>query len=90
MDSAENPIEMPEKFPAIMNDFLSDLSTTFPEYTYLWGCWQDQKCDITQLYSFCLTVYPERFFDILYQNDGEIVNTSNNVDTSISKTKSKE
>ena len=80
MDSSENLIEMPEKFPAIMNDFLSDLSTTFPEYTYLWGCWQDPKCDITQLYSFCLTVYPERFFDILYQND-EIFLANSEVNT---------
>jgi len=61
--------EMPEKFPSVMRDFLSDLSTTFPEYTYLWDAWLYEQANITDLYKYCLTVYPERFFDILYQND---------------------
>lgn len=61
--------EMPEKFPSVMRDFLSDLSTTFPEYTYLWDAWLSDDANITDLYKYCLTVYPERFFDILYQND---------------------
>jgi len=61
--------EMPEKFPSVMRDFLSDLSTTFPEYTYLWDAWLSNDANITDLYKYCLTVYPERFFDILYQND---------------------
>ena len=62
---------MPEKFPSIMIDFIEDLNTTFPEYKSLW--WVYSK-DTTpdgwkDLYQYCLTVYPERFFDILYQNE---------------------
>ena len=62
---------MPEKFPSIMIDFVEDLNTTFPEYKSLW--WVYSK-DTTpdgwkDLYQYCLTVYPERFFDILYQNE---------------------
>ena len=62
---------MSEKFPSIMIDFIEDLNTTFPEYKSLW--WVYSK-DTTpdgwkDLYQYCLTVYPERFFDILYQNE---------------------
>jgi hypothetical protein len=59
--------QMPEKFASVIDDFLSDLSTTFPEYSQSWAALQSkEKQDI---YQYCLTVYPERFFDILYQND---------------------
>lgn len=68
--------EMPEKFPSVMRDFLTDLSTTFPEYTYLWDRWLSNDATITDLYQYCLTVYPERFFDILYQNDEIFLPTS--------------
>lgn len=65
----ESISEMPDKFPSVIRDFLSDMSTSFPEYTYLWGCWLQEDANISNLYHYCLTVYPERFFDILYQND---------------------
>lgn len=61
----ENTPEMPENFPSVIRDFLADLSTTFPEYIYLW----QSEYDMQELYKYCLSVYPERFFDILYQND---------------------
>ena len=62
-------MEIPEKFPEVIRDFLADLSIAFPEYIYLWEQWQNADMDITPLYQYCLTMYPERFFDILYQND---------------------
>jgi hypothetical protein len=65
----ENINEMPEKFPSIMNDFLRDLSTTFPEFSHLWDYWITSDANINELYKYCLVVYPERFFDILYQSD---------------------
>lgn len=58
-------MDIPEKFPEVIRDFLADLSVAFPEYVYLWS----EAYDIPQLYQYCLTVYPERFFDILYQNE---------------------
>jgi hypothetical protein len=76
----ENNCEMPEKFPSIMNDFLRDLSTTFPEYSNLWGSWLSPDADMNELYKYCLTVYPERFFDILYQSD-EIFQTTSEINT---------
>lgn len=63
---------MPEKFPSVVRDFLADLGIAFPEYTYLW----ESLTDMDMLYKYCLTVYPERFFDILYQNDEIFLPTS--------------
>lgn len=60
-------MEIPEKFPEVIRDFLADLSVAFPEYVYLWEGWTKES-EMTPLYQYCLTIYPERFFDILYQN----------------------
>jgi len=65
---SESSLKIPEKFIAVIRDFISDLSTTFPEYAYLWSVYED-PARIVEIYQYCLTVYPERFFDILYQND---------------------
>jgi len=63
-------MDIPEKFPEVIRDFLADLTTTFPEYVYLWDTLNpDDGSNINPLYQFCLTTYPERFFDILYQNE---------------------
>ena len=62
----------PENFISIIRDFTTDLSRTFPEYKYLWTKWESLEtstADYDDLYKYCLSVYPERFFDILYQND---------------------
>lgn len=59
----------PENFQSIVHDFTSDLLTTFPEFSHLLVKWTTATAeDIDGLYKYCLTVYPERFFDILYQN----------------------
>lgn len=63
---------MPEKFPSIVREFLADLTVAFPEYVYLW----ENLTDMDELYKYCLTIYPERFFDILYQNDDLFLPTS--------------
>jgi hypothetical protein len=60
-------MDIPEKFPEVIRDFLADLSTTFPEYVYLWDALDPTQSE--PLYQYCLTIYPERFFDILYQNE---------------------
>jgi len=62
----------PDNFISIIRDFTSDLSRTFPEYKYLWVKWESLETPremYDDLYKYCLTVYPERFFDIIYQND---------------------
>jgi hypothetical protein len=70
MDNDSN--KPPDNFISIIQDFTRDLTITFPEYSYLWTKWYDPitpSSEYSHLYTYCLTVYPERFFDILYQND---------------------
>ena len=66
MDSTE----VPTNFVTVINDFTNDLTTTFPEYSDRWnnltGTIDESSRD--EIYKYCVTVYPERFFDILYQN----------------------
>ena len=66
MDSTE----VPTNFVTVINDFTNDLTTTFPEYSDRWnnltGTIDESTRD--EIYKYCVTVYPERFFDILYQN----------------------
>ena len=65
-------IIVPAKFQSIIRDFAKDLTTTFPEYSVLWKKWiaeEQNPRDIENLFKYCTKVYPERFFDILYQND---------------------
>jgi len=66
-------LQIPEKFASILCDFANDLAITFPEYEFLWTRWRvlDQIPDymIKSAYVHCVDLYPERFFDILYQND---------------------
>ena len=63
--------KIPENFQSILRDFSIDLSLTFPEYSYLWAKWTSpdiEECDVRDAVQHCLSVYPARFFDILYQN----------------------
>lgn len=64
---------IPEKFVSIISDFTNDLSNPFPEYEYLWSKWRVldnvPNSMIQSLYNHCQEIYPERFFDILYQNE---------------------
>jgi len=66
-------LQIPEKFASILCDFANDLTTTFPEYEFLWSRWRNleniPETMVKSAYIHCVDVYPERFFDILYQND---------------------
>jgi len=77
-------LAIPENFRTIINDFTNDLTVTFSEYAYLWEKWRNPdlpESDLEELFQFCVKVYPERFFDILYQKE-EIfgANDDTNVD----------
>jgi len=72
------PPTPPENFVKIVTDMCADLSLTFPEYASAWVRWQKDTLagltpeahtqEIQELFEYCLTVFPERFFDILYKN----------------------
>jgi len=74
--TTENTI--PEKFSSIMIDFVNDLNRTFPEYKSKWWVYSEDTTPEgwVDLYNYCLTIYPERFFDILYQNEELFSSTS--------------
>ena len=64
------------EFFKIVKEFIPDLLTTFPEYkddlddgiiSILRDEWESD--DAINVYSYSKSVFPERFFDILYQNE---------------------
>ena len=67
---------IPEEFFKIMKDFYSDMLSTFPEYEnqikpYLMDLLNEENNkteNIINLFNHCKNIYPERFFDLLYQN----------------------
>lgn len=61
----------PENFRSVIADFAKDLTTTFPEYEFLWSKWSNietENEEYDRLFQYTMVLYPERFFDILYQN----------------------
>jgi hypothetical protein len=65
----------PEEFYKIINDFITDILTTFPEYSGLIAKWwnreQTEECikkETLFVFRHCVRIFPERFFDILYKN----------------------
>jgi len=73
---SESNTEIPEEFCKVCKDFITDILTTFPEYK---GTLHQGLIDILQdnndsenvkeVFDYVKTVYPERFFDLLYQNE---------------------
>jgi len=76
-------INPPEEFYKIINDFTSDILITFPEYSGIIARWWKNIDTIKEtqfVFNHCIKLFPERFFDILYQNsdiffDNSEVNT---------------
>ena len=76
---------IPEEFCKVMKDFIADMMHTFPEMTrdlhqgmkdILQG--KKDSLHIKELFTYCQKVYPERFFDFLYQNDELFTDLSKN------------
>lgn len=70
----------PTNFLKIIFDMTDDLITTFPEHTEYLSKWTKDGFNQTRseelldqnlkdLYNYSLKIYPERFFDIIYQNE---------------------
>lgn len=80
--------QIPEEFKKVVLDFINDIKTTFPEYSPIinqW--WVSDACDETEVsikiekvFTHCLGIFPERFFDILYKN-AEIFNKDSDINT---------
>jgi hypothetical protein len=69
-------IVVPDEFYKIINDFITDILITFPEYSGIVSRWWSQElCDseskqrqCSLVFRHCVKIFPERFFDILYKN----------------------
>ena len=74
-EKVENDETKITKFIAIMQDFIRELLTTFPEYHETLDprlkklIKDNDEENTTALLDYCKGVYPERFFDLLYKND---------------------
>ena len=66
-------MEVHSNFRSILVDFTTDLTNTFPEYSHLWSKWSTPSSfsdtELQTVFDYCLAILPERFFDILYQNE---------------------
>ena len=74
--------KLPDNFKSLVVDFTKDLTNTFDEYGYLWKKWHDEDASDDSyliLFEYCKRVYPQRFFDILNQNE-EIFEEKSEVD----------
>ena len=74
-----------DEFMKVMTDFYKDILTTFPECKE--HCTfellndlnnKNYSEDVQMLYDHCLKIYPEMFFDILYQNNEIFEDASKN------------
>jgi hypothetical protein len=74
------PVKPPAEFFKIVNDFVGDICTTFPEYVPIISKWWSNKEEDVEkterVFNHCARVIPERFFDILYQNADMFAETS--------------
>jgi len=82
---SESNKQIPDEFYKIIKDFTTDILTTFPEYkndldagllTIVTGV--NNISEVEQLFEYIKQVYPERFFDLLYQNEDMFTNENIN------------
>ncbi len=78
--------KLTKDFKKLTKDFINDILNTFPEYN---DRFTDNELEflkindhngdsIKNVFDYCLDVYPERFFDILYENDDMFNDDSKN------------
>jgi hypothetical protein len=84
MSAQEETLKIPDGFVKIINDFVTDILTTFPEYTNIVKTWwnineiltEQTLANQTLILKHCVKVFPERFFDILNKNTDIFLDTS--------------
>ena len=63
---------IPENFYPIIRDLINDLDNTFPEFNTLLAFYKQDSFEekfLPSVFDYCVKFFPERFFDILYQNE---------------------
>ena len=67
-----------EDFNKVLQEFLEQLESTFPEFNDIYV--KIKEMNYEDIHKHCLSVFPERFFDILYQNE-DIFNKEKDTNT---------
>lgn len=76
-EEQKSSVNITTEFTKVMKDFYVDIFNTFPECKQLVSRElivdlmenKTEEDTVVELYNYCCKVYPERFFDILYEND---------------------
>ena len=76
---------VPKEFQQIARDFLRDFFTTFPEYrdkvdSYVTAVADSEEAPVDTLFAHVKSVYPQRFFDILYKNNDMFTDSEKNTE----------
>ena len=80
-NTSESNEKIPEEFSKVINDLCNDIKMTFPETEELINSYYEGgKINEVMLFGYIKDVYPERFFDILYQNN-EIFDVNSELNT---------
>ena len=75
-----------DEFKKVIKEFINDITNTFPEYKPIIFKWYKEENEqmtyesSTYIFNYCLNVYPERFFEILYQNN-DLFSSENKLNT---------
>lgn len=72
----EKKAAVPKEFMKILKDFYVDIFTTFPECKekvdkdLIVNLMEEkgESANVKELHNYCITLYPQKFFDILYEN----------------------
>ena len=68
-----------DEFEKIITDFVLDVKTSFPEYSSTIDEYYDNEVlKVGMLFDHIMKEFPEKFFDILYQNEEMFENKDNN------------
>ena len=80
-NTSESNEKIPEEFSKVINDLCNDIKMTFPETEELINSYYEgDKINEVMLFGYIKDIYPERFFDILYQNN-EIFDVKSELNT---------
>jgi hypothetical protein len=82
----EKKAAVPKEFMKILKDFYVDIFTTFPECKekvdkdLIVNLMEEkgESANVRELHNYCSTLYPQKFFDILYENVEIFTNASYN------------
>ena len=78
LDNDPVPVPIPAEFVKVVEDLCKDISVSFPETSdKIATFYGENGIESQMLFDYVKKTYPERFFDILYQNNEIFEETSN-------------